>query len=67
MKNKFCVQLKYLRNEAGLSQNELAKVFNVSKQTVSAWEKGLQETDFDTLIKLARYFNVTTDYLLGIE
>ena len=67
MKSEFAKQLKYLRNEAGISQNELAKVFNVSKQTVSAWEKGLQETDFNTLIKIANYFKVTTDFLLGIE
>lgn len=67
MKSEFAKQLKYLRIEAGISQNELAKAFNVSKQTVSAWEKGLQETDFNTLIKIANYFKVTTDFLLGIE
>lgn len=67
VKSEFAKQLKYLRIEAGLSQSQLAEIFNVSKQTISAWENGLQETDLNTLIKIANYFKVTTDFLLGIE
>lgn len=66
-KLRFAEQLKYLREEEKLSQNELAKIFNVSKQTVSAWERGAQETDLATVAALAEYFNVSVDYLLGLE
>lgn len=65
--NRFAKQLIYLREEAGLKQTELAKELGVTKQAISKWEKGLRETDFDMLIKIAEYFNVTTDYLLGLE
>lgn len=67
MKNTFGSRIKELRESKGLSQIEFAKNFNVTKQTISAWEKNLQETDFNMLIEIALYFNVTTDYLLGIE
>ena len=64
VENKFAVRLKELRGE--LSQNQLAEVFNVKSQTISAWETGIQETDFDMLIKIAKYFDVSTDFLLGL-
>ena len=55
MKNLFAKKLKELRQEKLLSQSDISKEFNVSKQTVSAWKKGLQETDFDTLIKIVKF------------
>ncbi len=64
---KFDELIKELRKEKGLTQAELAVIFNVTKQTVSAWENGLQETDFETLEKLAKYFEVSVDYLLGLS
>lgn len=64
--NKFCERLSELRKEKNISQNKLAKNFNVSQQTISSWEKGEREPDFDTLIILAHFFEVTTDYLLGV-
>jgi len=67
MENLFAKRLKELRVENNLSQNDMAKEFNVRGQTISAWENGLQETNFDTLIKLALYFDVSVDYLLGKE
>ena len=65
-KLKFAEQLKFLREDEGLSQNDFAKLLNISKQTVSAWERGTQETDYETLIKIALFFNVSVDYLLGL-
>lgn len=65
-KPKFAEQLKFLREDEGLSQNDFAKLLNISKQTVSAWERGAQETDYETLIKIALFFNVSVDYLLGL-
>ena len=67
MKNLFSIRIKELREAAGLNQLELSKLFNVTKQTVSAWEKGLQQTNFDMLINIAKHFNVTVDFLLGLE
>lgn len=60
-----CNRLRYERMKAGLNQVELAKIFNVSKQTVSNWESGKRKPDIDTISRLSQFFNVTTDYLLG--
>ena len=49
----------------GLSQRELANVFKVSTGTVGNWEVGSREPDFSTIIKLADYFRVSVDYLIG--
>jgi len=57
--------LKKLRNEKRLSQQELAEIVGKSQQAVYFWEKGDNEPGIETLKKLANFFNVTTDYLLG--
>lgn len=57
-------KLKLLRIEKDFKQEELAKVFNVHKTTVSNWEKSKRFPDEDTLNKIADYFDVTLDYLL---
>lgn len=67
MKHLFGIRIKELRESKGLSQVELADIFCVTKQTISAWEKNIQETDFTLLIAIAKFFEVTTDYLLGEE
>ena len=68
MKNNFLGKtIKELRLEEGISQRELGNRLNVCNQTVSFWESGQREPDLDTLLKIAKYFNVTTDYLLGLE
>lgn len=59
-----CDRFKKQRLKKGINQVELAKIFNVSKQTVSNWERGERVPDADTITKLANYFGVTTDYLL---
>ncbi|MBC2398001.1 helix-turn-helix domain-containing protein [Clostridium tetanomorphum] len=60
LKNK----IKNERLKKGLSQPELAKIMNVSKQTISNWENGNRIPDVLTLKKLADFFDVSTDYLL---
>ena len=50
-----------------MSQKNLAKVFDVKQPTIADWERGVMETDFETLVKIAKFFNVRTDYLLGLE
>ncbi|CEO04824.1 DNA-binding protein [[Clostridium] sordellii] len=62
---KFAEILRKERVNLGLNQVEFAKIFNVTKQTVSNWENGNRNPDSATLSKLADYFGVTVDYLLG--
>ncbi len=65
MINKFSERLKILRMGLGLSQEKLAKSLNVSRAAVADWETRAKEPCYDILIKLAKFFNVTTDYLVG--
>ena len=58
-------RLKELRTKAGVSQEKLGKIVNVSQQAVGKWEKAIAEPDSETLKKLASYFDVSVDYLLG--
>lgn len=58
-------QIKSLRSAHNLTQVELAKALDVTKQTVSNWENDNIQPSIDMLIKLADFFGVTTDRLLG--
>lgn len=58
-------RLKELRKRDGLSQIEFAKKFNISSGTIGNWETGAREPDATTLMKIAKFFNVTVDYLLN--
>lgn len=60
-------RLKDLRCKKGLYQKDIAKLFNVAVSTYSYWEQGRFEPDSETLGKLADFFGVTVDYLLGRE
>lgn len=61
-------QLIHLRNVKGISQEELASLMNVTRQSVSKWETDQSAPDADKLVRLSEVFGVTTDYLLkGIE
>lgn len=61
------IRLKELRTERCLSQTELAKKIETTQRNLSNWENGINEPDFETLIRIADVFQVTTDYLLGLE
>lgn len=56
-----------LRRAMGWSQVELARRLNISKQTVSNWENENIMPSVEMLIRLSRLFQVSTDYLLGLE
>ena len=58
-------RLKFLRNEKGESLEKIAKYLNVTLQTISNYELEKRDMTPDTIIKLAEYYNVSTDYLLG--
>ncbi|MBO8168170.1 MAG: helix-turn-helix transcriptional regulator [Thermoanaerobacteraceae bacterium] len=55
-----------LRQEKGLTQNELAERLKISRSALSLYELGKRQPDYETLQKIAKYFDVTTDYLLGL-
>lgn len=57
--------IKDLRKKSGLSQKEFADLFNVHQTAVSQWETGKTTPDKETLIRIASYFDVSVDYLLG--
>lgn len=59
--------LKELRKEKGLNQIQLAKFIGVSVQAYQKYEYGTAEPTFDSVCKLADFYNVTADYLLGRE
>lgn len=59
------LKIRELRNLFGLSQKELAKSLSIPQNTFSQYETGKRAPDFETLKKIANYFNVTVDYILG--
>ena len=61
MKNR----IKEIRQKRGITQAELAKQIGVAQNTLSYWENGKRECDFDMLIRIADIFGVSVDYLLG--
>ncbi|MCH5278683.1 MAG: helix-turn-helix transcriptional regulator [Christensenellaceae bacterium] len=62
---KFSNRLISLRKERSLTQEDFAKVINKKRSTVSGYETEGKEPDLKTICILAKYFGVTTDYLLG--
>lgn len=61
----FKERLKELRKIRGITQSELSKTLNVSQQTIGSWEVGRAEPNTEMLNRLAEFFNVSVDYLLG--
>ena len=59
--------LKDLRIKKNITQEELANVLNVNKACISAWETNRAQPNYEKLIGLANYFNVTPNYLLGFN
>ena len=58
-------RLKTLRIENHLRQDQVARLINVDKSSISLYETGMRQPSYATLVRLADVFNVTTDYLLG--
>lgn len=59
-------RLKELRTSEGLTQQELAKILNVSSMSISFYENEQRKPDSDFIISVSKYFGVSTDYLLGL-
>lgn len=60
-------QLKKLRKAKNIKQRQLAEYLNVSTGAVGLWELDYRSPDNDTLVKLAEYFDVSIEYLLGVS
>ena len=61
----FPERLKSLRQEKNIKQSDLAEHLKVTKSAVSGWEVGRNQPNFDILIELSIYFEVSVDYLIG--
>ena len=61
----FGERLKSLRHEKNLTQEEIAEILNVGRPTIAGYETKNKEPNYETLKKLADFFNVSIDYLLG--
>lgn len=59
------MRLKELRIQLNLPQKEICKAVNIPQNTYSQYENNKREPDYNTLLKLANYFNVSVDYLIG--
>lgn len=58
--------LKEIRKDNDITQERMAKILNVSTNTYSKWENGINIPAFEYLYNFARYFNYTIDYILGL-
>ena len=59
--------LRRLRKNRGITQQELGSHIGTTKAVVSKYETGIGYPGYDTLVRISKYFGVTTDYLLGIN
>ena len=59
--------IKNLRIENKMTQSELASLLFTSQDTISLWERNKSLPDVRSVIKMAKIFQVTTDYILGVE
>ena len=76
--NKICItviwrksmigeKLRNLRKNSGITQADLAKQIGLSPSAIGMYEQGRREPDSETLVKLAKKFKVSVDYLVGVE
>lgn len=63
----FPQRLKKLRKQKKLTQTELANLLNISHGAIAMWETDKRQPDNDTLVRLANFFGVSVDYLLGVS
>lgn len=61
------MKLKELREENGFTQKQIAEFLNVRQNTYSQYENEKRQLPIDVLIKLAKFYSSSTDYLLGLE
>lgn len=67
MKNEIKIRVRDLRKARNITQVHLAKILCVSKQSVSNWENNNILPSIEMLVRIAKYFSVSTDYLLYLD
>ena len=65
LKSTFGSRLRSLREDSNLTQTQLANIFKVTPPSISQYENDVRSPDYGLLVKIADYFNVSVDYLLG--
>lgn len=60
-------RIKRLREQYGITQSELAKQLGITRSSVNAWEMGISTPSTQYIVELASIFDVSTDFLLGVE
>ena len=63
----FQIKLKELRAEKELTQKQLADLLNTTDDSIFSWEKGRSQPSIEMIRKLCLFFDVSADYLLGLE
>ena len=59
-------RLREVRESKHITQTEIAELLGTTRQQIGKWENGVQKMGIDKYIKLAKYYNVTLDYLVGL-
>ena len=60
-------KIKFLREQLGFTQSDLAKKLGITRSSVNAWEMGISVPSTQYVVELAGIFKVSTDYLLGVQ
>lgn len=60
-------RIKDIRDKNGLTQEELARKMSITRSSVNAWEMGISMPSPENLVRLSDIFNVSTDYILGVD
>lgn len=60
-------KIKILREKKGITQSELAANLGITRSAVNAWEMGITVPSTQYVVELAKFFNVSADYLLGLS
>ena len=64
---KFCAIIKNLRVEKGLTQQKVADYLNIDRSNYSKYERDKLEPNVEMIVSLAKFYDVSADYLLGLE
>ncbi len=60
------MRIRDLREDADLTQNRIAELLNIKQNTYSQYENGQRQIPIDALIKLAKFYDTSVDYILGL-
>lgn len=64
---KISERIRDIRDKNGLTQEELARKMSITRSSVNAWEMGISMPSPENLVRLSDIFNVSTDYILGVD